>query len=74
VKLIEFDSRTFCDDIADIISQRGHGARQKCLKKTGIASATFNRMLNRQPVRDIDTILAAAAYFELPLKKYVLYG
>jgi hypothetical protein len=74
MKIVEFDSRSFCDDVAEIVIQQGPGARQRCLMKTGISGATFNRMVNLQPVRDIDTILAAAAYFGLSLKKYVLYG
>jgi hypothetical protein len=72
--LAEFDARRFADEVAAKVEAEGKGAISRALRRTGISTATFNRMLHGTPPRNIDAIMSAAAHFGLRLIDYVKIG
>lgn len=71
--LIEVDTRRMGDDIKKILDVQGKGAKQRAIRKTGISYATFFRLIDGPPVKNIDMILSACAYFGLSIKEYTIH-
>jgi hypothetical protein len=69
---VEFDSKQFGDDVHAWIHAKGHGAAQDIIKESGVAHASFWRMVNGSPVKNINIILSVCAAIGFNFNDYIL--